>query len=324
MTTPAISKKTWLGLAIETTPGTAVLTPVRYIPTKSGIKGERKPIFSDEDRGTRDKNFVPLYGPRQGSISAKGRWFNDSCPIFLYGAMGGYAVSQPNAGSCPTVYKHAFSMADVPPVFTLTKSYVSQTYYNSYSAVSKFSLKLDSSKDLTHDTEFMTRFPVPNPTPPTPTFTANPGFAGYAPTFTLTSLGSSTTDIVEFSLSFEQKIETWTPASGVPDYSYLYFGDRSCTVDFTARFDVTTLFTNWQALTQDSITFDVLGSNICSTYNQELNIALPNVYYDSLDWDESKTNVMVKVKATVVPDPTLSQALMSAYVINTVPTYALG
>jgi hypothetical protein len=330
---PAISKKTFLGLALETTPGTAITTPVRYIPCKSTIKAERKPEYTDDDRNSRDANFTVTYGTRKGGVDVKGNWYNDACATLLYALMGGYAVSQPDATHVPTVYKHTFSMADVPPTYTLVKSYATETYYASYSALEKFSLKFSADKTLEYDASFTTRFPLTT-TQPSPAFTTLQAFPGYAGTFTLTTLGASTTDIIDFDIAVEQKIDTWTPGSGTPDYVSLYFGERKVTGGFTARFDVNTLAANWRNTTDDSLTFDIQGALIANSgssgtppntnYNQELNISLPIISYDSFDWDESKVNVTVKVKFTARPKADLSQPVMSAFVQNTVSTYANG
>ncbi len=415
MTAPAISKKTFIGIAAEGgTPGTYV-TPARYIPTKSTLKAIRKPMYSDEDRNSRDKNYVSAFGPRSSSLDCKGRWFNDSCPDFLIGWMGGYSVANPSG----PVYKHSITMADVPPAYSLTKGYASQTYKVAYCGVEKFSLIVSADKTIDYDCTFIGKFPVNHSSPPTPSWTgATGGFAGYLPTLTLTSLGASTTDIIDLKIDLTQKIELWNPIAGSADFSTMYFGDREASIDFTARFDVSTLFDSyWSTVTDDSLTFDVQGPQIGQStvvtvgaqssgtftltyngqttagiaygalgsavqtavrllstvdagclvtggaggpytiqntgpmapsslvwtgsgaslttpgnfsvaaptiYNQELNIAFALINYESLDWDESKTNVLVKAKCKVRPDPAGVTALMTAFVQNLQATFANG
>ncbi len=325
----AISKKTWLGLAVESSPGTAVTVPVRYVPCKSTFKGIQKPEYTEEDRNSRDKNFTAVYGPRSAEFTIKGDWYNDASVPFLFGAMGASADSQPNSVNCPTVYKHALTMADVCPVFTLAKYYQTQAYYFSYSAVSKWGLKFSGeSKNIENDVTLMGRFPQVLASPPSPVFTAIPPFAGYAPTITLGSLGT-TSDILDVDIEFTQKLDPWTPPAGSPDFVTLYFGEREATVSFTARFDVSTLYQNyWMTPTQDSFSFDVKGALIASysgtNYNQEFYLDFPTINYDSMEVDEGKVNLLVKAKATAIASPTLATQLMSAWITNTVASYAAG
>ncbi len=411
--TAAISKITWLGIAKEGTPGTFV-APTRYVPTHSTIKAPRKPVYSDEDRNSRDKNFLAVYGPRQGGMECKGRWFNDSCVDFLYGWMGGISSANPSG----PVYKHSLTMADTPPAWSLGKAYKSQGYKITYAGVEKFTLSVTPEKTIDYDVTFLGHFPINYSTPPSPSFTADPGFAGYLPTLTLTSLGASTTDIIDLKISLSQKIELWNPIAGSADFTTMYFGDREVDIDFTARFDVSTLFDSyWATPTDDSLTFDVLGAQIGAStlvtlgaqssgtftltyggqtttglaygalasavqtavrllssvdagclvtggaggpytiqntgpmapstllwtgsgaslttpgnfsvaaptlYNQELNLVFPTMNYESFDWDESKTNVMIKAKCKVRPDPTQVNAIMTAFVQNLIANYTTG
>lgn len=409
--TISISKKTWAGIALEPVPGTFT-APTRYIPTRSTIKTDRKPIYSDEDRYTRDKNFLPQYGPRHGTIDFKGRWFNDSCADFLYAWMGGWSVGSVNALS----YKHSFTMADIPPTWSFAKAYASEAYKITQAGCEKLSLSITADKVIEYDASFSGHFPVVYSGPPSPTFTADPGFAGYLPSLTLASLGASTTDIIDLKVDMSQKLEMWNPIAGIPDFTTLYYGDREINLDFTARFDASTLWDGWLATTDDSVTIDVkgaligqvavvslgvqssgtftilyksqetapilynatgadvqaavrllpgVGTNISVTgnsggpytfsitgelqadpavitgsgihlgapgpltivttaYYQELNLSFPIVNYESVEHDEGKVNVTVKVKAKVRPDPTQAAAIMTAFVQNTISTYAAG
>lgn len=324
----AISKKTFLGIARETTPGTAVTTPTRYIPCKGTIKGMRKPEYSDEDRNSRDKNFHVVYGPRKGEVDIKGGWFNDASVPLLLGVMGSLSSAQPDSVNVPTVYKHTLTLADTPPTFTFVKSYQSQSYYLPYAAVEKLALKWSSaSKAVECDATILSQFPQILGSPPTPAFTTVRQFSGYMPKITLGSLGS-TSDISDFQISIDQKIEMWNPSNGIADYVGLYFGEREVKVDFTARFDVSTLFTQWNTITDDSVTIDIqgdlIGSHTGTNYYQELNLNMPIVNYDSFDWDEGKINVLVKVKGTCRPAPDLSTLPLTAFVQNTVTSYANG
>jgi hypothetical protein len=76
----AISKKAWTGIAREATPGTAVMTPSKYIPTKTTFKGGKKREYLNEERGTRDGNYGVVDSVRQSTIDMKGPYYNDVHP----------------------------------------------------------------------------------------------------------------------------------------------------------------------------------------------------------------------------------------------------
>lgn len=325
----AISRKTWLGLAQEATPGTAITTPVRYVPCKSGFKATQKPSYPDEDRNARSKVFTVVYGPRSAEITIKGAWYNDASVPFLIGALGGYSVAQPNATNAPTVYKHTIYAADVPPTFTLCKYYQTEAYYFSYCAVTKWGFKFSGDdKAVENDVTLVGRFPQTLTTPPTPTFTTLAPFAGILPTLTLGSLGA-TVDINELSLEYSQKVDVWTPPGGSPDYVALYFGDQELSISFTARFDAPTLWDGyWKTPTDDNLHIDIQGPLITSysgtNYNQAFHIDVPIMNYETLEHDEGKTNLLIKAKCTARRAADLSTQLFGAYVQNTVVSYANG
>lgn len=327
----AISKKSWVGVAVEATPGTPVIVPTKFIPCKSVLKGMRKTEYLNEERGTRDGNYGAVATTRDGSIDPQGPWYNDTWPYLLIAALGQDTVSQPDATHAPTVYKHTLGLADVPPVMTMMKSYDAAVYYGSYAAVEKFGLKYSADGKLLEGSCGMKcLFPVKyTGSAITPTFSSLLPFAGYAPTLTLN--GVSTTDIDEVSIDFEQKLTEWYSIGGTPDFTKIYFGERTLKLDFTARFDVSTYYdSNWITNAQGAFGFDVQGALIANSgpsgtppntiYNQELNLQIPNINLDSVEHDLGKDNVLIKVKATCVVN---GGAVITGFVQNTVASYAL-
>src|SRR6185312_7097632 len=124
---------------------------------------------------------------------------------------------------------------------------------------------------------------------------------------------------LDMTISFTQKVNLFYPANGSQDFITAYFGERDLKVDFTARFDNTTIYDKFRTNVNDSLVIDFLGANIASTYNQELNISCPVITYDSVEHDMSKENVLIKAKATVLANTT---QFFSAYIQNTVTGYA--
>src|SRR5579859_2742065 len=97
----ALTRRTWYAAAIEKAPGTPAAAPTFYLPYSGVIKKERKPEYSTEERGTRDTNYNVQYTTRKASGEFKGKYYNDTAPYLIYGAMGTDTVSQPDAKGAP-------------------------------------------------------------------------------------------------------------------------------------------------------------------------------------------------------------------------------
>jgi hypothetical protein len=266
----AISKKSWTGSARESTPGTAVVTPTLYIPTKTTFKGGKKREYLNEERGDRNANYGVVDSVRQSSIEMKGPWYNDASPILLWAGMGLPSSAQVNAANAPTVYKHTFQLQDVPPSYTINRNLDAACYYIPYSVLEKWTLDFTADGKLLEITgNWLGLYAQQNGSPPTPSYsTVNP-FAGYAPTIKFSDNVTSN-DVADMQIEYTQKITLWYPANGTQDFVTVYFGERSIKVSFTARFDNTTLYNRWRTNTNDSLNFDVQGPIIGKLYTVSL------------------------------------------------------
>ena len=315
-----ISKKAWTGNAKEATPGTGIVTPSRYIPAKTTFKGGKKREYLNEERGDRNGNYGVVDSVRQSSVDMKGPYYNDVSPTILWAGMGLPVTTQPDNVGNPTVYKHTFQLQDVPPSYTIHRNLDTVAYYVPYSVLEKFTLHFTADGKLMEiDGTFLGLYAQPLASPPTPTYSTLLPFAGYAPTIKFID-GAVSADVSDMQIDFAQKVTLWYPANGTQDFVAVYFGERTMKVDFTARFDNTTIYDRWRNNTNDSITLDVKGPLISGTFNQELNMVLPNISYDSVEHDLGKDNVMIKAKATaIVPS---GSPLITGFVQNSVTSYA--
>lgn len=316
----AISKKSYLILARETTPGTAVLTGNKLfsVPSKSMIKAVKKREYPQEERGDRNAQYTAIDTTREADIDIKGNWYNDVDGLLLYAYFGADAVSQPNASSVPSAYLHTFTFADIPPSLTVHKSFDAKAYYSAYAVLEKLTLKFTAQGKLfERDATLKGLWPTLNASPPTPAFsTVNP-MAGFAPIITLG--GSTTTDIDEFQIEMSQKCTLWYPCNGVPDFSAVYFGERSMKIDFSARFDNDTVYQRYKQGQNDSFSFSIAGDLIGGTLYQQLTMTFPTVGYDSMEHDLGKDNVMIKAKGTILPTNGSLTSLCT--VQNTIASY---
>lgn len=333
MTTQSISKKQWLGWGTEATSGTLLATPTVFVPTKAHLKRLQGYSYQQEDRNTRDKNNDRVSTIRHSEADPKGAWYNDTHPYLLYGFMGGWAVSQPDATHAATVYKHSFTLTDLPPTLSIYKGYHNHVYSMAFCGVSKLKLKWTPNKELEVESSLTGQwYKKYTGATITPTFSTVKAFSGATPTITLTSLGVST-DIDSLEIELDQQITAWYGSSGLPDFARLDYGDRSAKVNFEARFDVDTLYENYFATNQDdSLIFDIQGALIANSgssgtppntiYNQELNLNFPIVGYDTMEIEDSKPNLQVKASGTPRPGAAVN-SLFTAFVQNAVASYAI-
>jgi len=326
----ALSKKSYLAACLETTPGTLAAAPQLYIPCKSNIKGKKKRVYPPEERGTRDGNNVVQDTNQFGDVDVKGAWYNDTFPMFLLAFMGSDTPTQPDATHAATVYKHTFGLTDTPPSLSLWKSYDAQVYQCVYSVVSKIGLKLAADcKLIEADVTLKSNRPAKYlGTALTPTFSTLLPFQGYKPTITLA--GSPSTDIEELDVTLEQKVALWYPINGTPDYTKVYFGERTAKIDFTARFDNTTIYDYFENNTDVTFVLDARGQLIVNSgasgtppntdYFEELNLNFPILGMDEIDHELGKDFVTIKAKGTARPGAA-ANSLFTAYAQNTITAY---
>jgi hypothetical protein len=262
----AISKKAWTGAARETTPGTFITPPTRYLPAKTVFKGGKKREYLNEERGDRNANYGVVDSVRQSSIDMKGPWYNDVMPIVLWGAFGLPTTTQPDATNAPTVSKHTFNLADIPPTYTIARNLDAKAYYVPYSALEKFVISFTAAGALLElESGWLGQFAQIYSSPPTPNYSTLLPFSDYLPTIKFID-GSVSQDIEDLKLEYSQKLGLWYPANGSTDFVTIYFGERVLKATFTARFDSDTLYQRWRLNTMDSLTFDVQGPLVGKTF----------------------------------------------------------
>lgn len=264
----AISKLAWTGAAKEVTPGTAVTPPTRYIPTKTTFKGAKKREYLNEERGDRNANYGVVDSVRQSTIEMKGPFYADTHPIVFWAAIGLPTTSQPNAANAPTVYMHTFPspLVNIPPSYTIARNLDARAYYIPYSVLEKWSLHYTvDGKLLELDANFLGMYAQIYASPPTPNYSTVLPMAGYAPVIKFVD-GVASNDVSDLQIDYSQKVTLWYGGNQSQDFVTVYFGERSITVDITARFDNDTLYNRWRNNTLDSLSFDAQGPLLAKIY----------------------------------------------------------
>lgn len=263
----SISKRAWTGFALESTPGTAVTTPTRYLPTKTTFKGAKKRIYLNEERGNRDMNYGVLDSVRQSNIDLAGPWYNDTSPVHLWASWGLPTTTVLLAGK---VWKHTFNLVDPPPTYTIIRSLDAITYYVPFSTLTGWKLHLVSDGQLLEiDANYIGLYAQKHPSPPSPTFSTVLPFNGFAAKIT-TQTGLST-DIADIEMDFSQKVSLWYPTNGTADFIQTYTGERQIKLGFTMRFDTETMYNYWRNNLFDNLTLDIQGPGVANIYT----LALP-------------------------------------------------
>lgn len=258
-----ISKKAWTGTAVEATPGTIVQPPTKYIPTKAVFKGGKKRVYLNEERGDRNANYGVVDSVRQSSIEMKGPYYPDVSPVALWGWMGLPTTTNPTSG----VYLHTFTLSNIPPSYSVSRSLDTKTYTIPYGVVEKASLHYSvDGKLLEFDSNWLGMFAQIYASPPTPTYSTVLPMAGYAPTLKFVD-NVFTSDVSDLQIDFAQKLTLWYGANNSQDFVTVYFGERSITVDITARFDSDTLYQRWRNNAIDLLNFDIKGLPLVKTYS---------------------------------------------------------
>jgi hypothetical protein len=322
----SLSKRQWLGVATEASPGTARTTPTLFHPCKSKFSNKTKMVYLDEERGTRDGNYGRVSTVQMATGSIQGPWYNDTSPYFLMGFMGADAASQPNAGTDPTVWLHNLTLVDPNasmPALDCFKSYDYATYLFAYTVVEKVTIKFAADgKLLEADFGTQSQYGTKMTSPPTPSYTGLLPFAGYTPTVKVDTVANG--DLEDMQLTLAQKVTLFYAAAGSRQFVTAYFGERTAKMEGTVRFDNDTFY-NYFLTGQDTFhhwNIQFTGPLIAGTYNQELILDFPIVAFDDMEFETGKDNITTKFNATCMPGTT-ADSLMTATVQNTVPSYTM-
>ena len=152
-------RKSWIGIAKETTPGVPV-TPSTYIPFNSNtLLGKHEPVGDDEAFGVRDAEFgSSVKGKRfgEGEIGILAESVNVG---YLIGGAFGTFGSPSDLGN--GVYRHEFTRnnSDTPQTFSITNDRSIDRELYTYAVINQFNLNFADGEAHANAT-IMSRFPV--------------------------------------------------------------------------------------------------------------------------------------------------------------------
>ena len=252
------SVKSYLGIAKETTKGTAVAA-TNFIPfTMNTFKPVDviAPLYDTGLRGSMAENYAYLQGRKSTTVDFGGPVFADTVGYLIAGILGDVTTT---GASAP--YTHAIALKNAvasggdaqPTSFTITDFYTANTRYYPGCQVNSFSLNFNADGMLEYTTQMM-GFPSSTTTAPSPSFSTV--LPTQVWTGTVTIGGSSVGYTRSASLELARKAEVIFGISNTQSPYQVFLGA------FTARGKATfvmqddTELTRYLTNTQPAITFN--------------------------------------------------------------------
>lgn len=278
-----ISSRSYLGLAVEATPGTAV-SPTHFVPIKTFKAGDNiKRVNDDGIRGVLAKDFGSYAATASADLSYDGQFYTDMPGYFLKAIFGQDTVT----GSAAP-YTHEFQLAPgnvVPPTLTITDFEVAGTRQYPYAVVEQFDLKWTGEGDVNYSVKMQSQQSTLLGTNPSSTFTNATPFLGWQSALTIN--GAANLNMTGGDLTIKRDIKPTYGANNTQQFTRMNVGQMEVTGKLS--FDIVD-YTEHNLYIQNNqypivVTF-TQGSNV-------LVLQLSQAAIDKSDIDRSKEMVSV-------------------------------
>lgn len=178
-----------VGLAFETTAGTAV-APLVWVPYNTiKVDDEIKKVTDDARRGVLSKDFGVYNTTRHGTVEIDTHVYPETLGYFLKGIMGQDTVT----GSAAP-YTHTFKVVNaLAPSLTVSDYNTMTERQYAMSVVSEVALKFDAENTMSLKTKLMSKSSVVSTTS-TPVFSVSDPFKGFTGQLTWNGTGNANLD----------------------------------------------------------------------------------------------------------------------------------
>ena len=148
----------YIGIGIESTPGTAVVAS-KYLPhVTCTIRGIQEILFDESAKGIREKNWGAVAGPRRGEGDLEIYVDAENAPYLLYAALG--SMSSDTASGESAVYEHTITRKANNPPKTLTVIYFDGVDTRKYTYSTINTLEMNVSDGIaTISANILSKFP---------------------------------------------------------------------------------------------------------------------------------------------------------------------
>lgn len=298
------SVRSYLGIAKETTKGTAV-APTAFIPVNIGkVKPVDviDPLYDEGLRGSMVKNYNYIQGRTRSTFDFGGAVFPDTFGWALGGIMGAVATS---GASAP--YTHVISLKNAsatgadaqPTAFTLTDFYAANV--RSYPGCQIHDLTLNFSADgLMEFDAKATGWASETVSTPTPSFTTvlpTPSWQG-----TVSIAGVAVAYAVDGSLSLTRSVEPIYGISDTQDPYQIFVGALETSGTFSFVMEADTELTRYLTNTQPAIVLD--WTNGSGSTETQISATITKGAYVAASIDRGKDHVEVSVDVTGLANTT--------------------
>ena len=148
----------FIGIGIESTPGTAVVAS-KYLPiVTSTVRGIQEVLFDESAKGIREKNWGAIAGSRRGEGDLEVYVDAENAPYLIYAALG--SISSETASGESAVYEHTITRKANNPPRTMTVIYFDGVDTRSYAYATINTLEINVSDGIaTIAANILSQFP---------------------------------------------------------------------------------------------------------------------------------------------------------------------
>jgi len=298
------SVRSYLGIAKETTKGTAV-TPTDFIPVlASSLKPVDMigPLYDEGLRGSLVKNYNYVPGRTHTTFDFGGDVFADTIGYAIAGLLGDVATTGASAPYTHTIAlkNSATAGADAQPgAFTLTDFYAADVRAYPGQQIHDFSLKFSADGMLTYDAK-ATGWASASAATPTPSFSTvlpTPVWQG-----TVTVGGSSISNSITGNLDMKRNVDPIFGISNTQNPYQIFLGALEVTGKVTFVMENNTELTRFLTNTQPAIVFNwSAGAGATAT---QVQFTLTKGAYVAAAIDRSKDFVEITVDINALGNTT--------------------
>jgi hypothetical protein len=212
-----LSSLSFLGLAVETTPGTAAAA-TKFVPVKTfKATDDIKRVMDDGIRGVLAKDFGMYAGIAQANLEYEGQFYTDMPGYFLKCILGQDTVT----GTGP--YTHKFSLLNgMPPTLTITDYEVAGTRQYAYGVVEEVGLKWTSEGDLNYSVKMQSQQSTVLGSAPTPTYTNATPFLGWQGSLKIN--GANNLNMVSGDMTIKRDVKPTFGANNTQQFTRMNVG----------------------------------------------------------------------------------------------------
>jgi hypothetical protein len=295
---PQSTAKSFLGIAKETTPNTAV-PPTAFLPVSSITPKDSVTLIPDKGwRGSMVENYGETAGPIFSTIDFGGDVFADTLGFLLAGVLGDLTTTGSTAP-----FSHVFSVLNSgtgqPTTYTVTDSYAVASRAYAGAKFSEVGLKWNADGLLTF-TAKATAMGSVTATLPTSSFTSIPPFTGWLGTAKIG--GTLSTGVLDAEVTIKRPVTVLNTVDGTQTPSALWSGPVSVDGKMTLIMEDDTALTNYLTQVQPSLEFGwTQGTGVSQT---GLILHMSKCAYSAADITRGKDYVEIPVTFSAVANAT--------------------